>query len=66
MSAAAGNMSNAFDISDPVQAAAQWLATGGADKSRSPVPQLRERFGLCAKGACEAIREAQLMRARAL
>lgn len=44
--------------------AAQWLATGGADKTKAVVPQLRERFSLSAVDACEAIREANLIRAR--
>ena len=48
-----------------VEEAARWLATGGSDKSRAPVPQLRERFGLSAGEAIEAIREANLIRARA-
>jgi hypothetical protein len=45
--------------------AARWLATGGSDKTRAPVPQLRERFGLSLAEAVEAIREAALIRARA-
>jgi len=51
---------------DPVKSAALWLATGGADRSRSVVPQLREKFALTAKTAVEAIREADLIRARSL
>ena len=49
---------------DPVQSAAQWLATGEADRSRSVIPQLKERFSLTAKSAVESIREADLIRAR--
>jgi hypothetical protein len=45
--------------------AALWLATGGADKTNAIVPQLREQFGLSAVEACAAIREANLIRARA-
>lgn len=45
--------------------AARWLATGGSDRARPPVPQLRERFGLSPAEAVEAIREANLIRARA-
>ena len=45
--------------------AALWLATGGRDKGRAVVPQLIERYGLTAAQACEAIRQANLIRARA-
>lgn len=45
--------------------AAQWLATGGADKARSPIPQIKERFGLSLHEAAAACREAHLIRARA-
>ncbi|MEW9837297.1 hypothetical protein [Mesorhizobium marinum] len=51
---------------DPVKAAAQWLAFGGADKSRPVIPQLRSKFSLTTKSAVEAIREANLIRARSL
>lgn len=49
-----------------LDAAAQWLATGGADKNLAVVPQLRSRFGLSAIAAVAAIRESNLIRARAL
>ncbi len=51
-------------VVDPstVDEASTWLATGGADKSRNVVVQLRERFGLSPKGACDAIRESLLKR----
>ena len=52
-------------VLDPVATAAMWLATGGADKRLNVVVQLRERFALDAKGACEAIRESALIKARA-
>ena len=45
--------------------ASLWLATGGRDESRPAVPQLQKRFGLTAKQACDAIRNANLIRARA-
>jgi hypothetical protein len=45
--------------------ASQWRATGGADKFRSPIPQVRERFGLTLAEAASACREAHLIRARA-
>lgn len=45
--------------------AARWLATGGRDKGRAVVPQLVERFGLTPAQACHAIREANLLKARA-
>lgn len=47
-----------------VSEAAMWLATGGADKSKATVPQLRERFGLSALHAVQAIRESNLIKAR--
>lgn len=50
---------------DTVSAAAIWLATGNRDKKRPAVPQLKEQFGLSASQACEAIRQANLIRARA-
>ena len=49
---------------EKLQEAAMWLATGGRDESRPAVPQLQKRFGLTAKQACEAIRNANLIRAR--
>ena len=46
--------------------AALWLATTSREDRRRPVvPLLRERFKLSAPQACEAIRRAQLIRARA-
>jgi hypothetical protein len=50
---------------NPVSLAAKWLATGSADKSKAVVPQLKERFGLTALQAVEAMRESNLMLARA-
>lgn len=52
-------------VSDRVMDAAQWLATGGADKSRSIIPQVREKFGLTLHEAAAACREAHLISARA-
>ncbi|RWI25848.1 MAG: hypothetical protein EOQ94_09680 [Mesorhizobium sp.] len=49
---------------DTVSAAALWLATGNRDKNRAAAPQLCEPFGLTTRQACEAIAEANLIRAR--
>ncbi|MBN9552477.1 MAG: hypothetical protein J0H31_27390 [Alphaproteobacteria bacterium] len=51
---------------DDVKAAARWLATGGADRTKATVPQIRQRFGLTAAEAIAAIRESTLIKARAL
>ncbi|MDG4908440.1 hypothetical protein P9228_18610 [Mesorhizobium sp. WSM4898] len=48
-----------------IAAAAQWLATGGVDRTRAAVPQIRQRFGLTAAEAIAAIRESNLIKARA-
>ncbi|MFK0687970.1 hypothetical protein ACFX5Q_07165 [Mesorhizobium sp. IMUNJ 23033] len=48
----------------PVDLAAMWLATGGADKSKATIPQVRERFGLSALQAVQAVRESNLVLAR--
>ena len=53
------------DLPSSVLDAAHWLATGGADKTKAVVPQLRDTFSLSATEACAAIREANLIRARA-
>jgi hypothetical protein len=42
------------------------LATGGRDKGRAAVPQLIEKYGLTPGQACEAIRQANLIKARAI
>lgn len=63
---AATAVRRAPEHSSPILDAAQWLATGGADKAKAIVPQLRDRFNLSARDACEAIREANLIRARAM
>lgn len=52
------------ETSAAVDEAARWLATT-PNPPRIAVPELRERFGLSAQEACWAIREAQLIRARA-
>lgn len=51
--------------SPDIDAAAQWLATGGADRTKAVVPQLRKQFGLTAAGAVEALRQSHLIKARA-
>ncbi|TIP06635.1 MAG: hypothetical protein E5X72_00015 [Mesorhizobium sp.] len=58
MSADASKSDNAVDR------AATWLATGGADRTKATVPQVRERFGLSALQAVQAIRESHLIKAR--
>ncbi|QKD01506.1 hypothetical protein EB235_08255 [Mesorhizobium loti R88b] len=45
--------------------AAEWLASGNADSATAVLPQLRDRFGLSAREAIEACRQAALIRARA-
>lgn len=45
--------------------AATWLSTQKESPTRI-VPELRERFSLSALQACQAIKEAQLVRARAI
>jgi hypothetical protein len=50
--------------SDIVEQAARWYAVTPRDIDQPAVPLLRERFGLTALQACEAIKEAQLIRAR--
>ncbi|UVK57580.1 hypothetical protein DBIPINDM_008188 (plasmid) [Mesorhizobium sp. AR02] len=52
-------------LRDVVAEAAQWLATGSADRGKAVVPQLQERFALPLKEAVEACRQAALIRARA-
>ncbi|RWK53523.1 hypothetical protein [Mesorhizobium sp.] len=59
MSAAADKSAN------PVDLAANWLATGSADRARALVPQLQDRFGLTALQAVQAMRESRLVQARA-
>jgi hypothetical protein len=49
-----------------VDEAARWFATSPRDRTRAPIPVLRERFGLSAKEACLALAEANLIKARAL
>jgi hypothetical protein len=46
-------------------AAVAMAGDGGADKSCSPVPQVKERFGLTLREAAAACQEAHLIRARA-
>ncbi|RWB35194.1 MAG: hypothetical protein EOS50_02010 [Mesorhizobium sp.] len=59
MSAAADKSTN------PVDLAANWLATGSADRTKALVPQLQDRFGLTALQAVQAMRESRLVQARA-
>lgn len=54
------------DHSASVTKAAQWLATTPRHQHPQPIiPHLQREFGLSAKQACEAIREANLIKARA-
>jgi hypothetical protein len=54
------------ETSAAVDEAARWVATSRRDRSRAPIPVLRERFGLSAKEACLALAEANLIKACAL
>ncbi len=65
MTAAARKMSNALPKSPAIATAALWLATGGADRTRAITPQLQGKFSLTVLEAVQAIREANLIRARA-
>ncbi|CAN7600454.1 hypothetical protein LJR234_004646 [Mesorhizobium amorphae] len=49
---------------NPVNLAANWLATGSADRNKALVPQLQEQFGLTALQAVQAMRESRLVLAR--
>ena len=51
---------NTYDVA----AAAEWLAAQ-TEPQRSPVPALKERFGLSAVKACEAIAAARQIRQKA-
>lgn len=51
--------------SEVIREAAKWLMFGNRDRSKTPIPELKERFGLSALQACEAIAESHLIRARA-
>ncbi|PSH68548.1 hypothetical protein CU102_12350 [Phyllobacterium brassicacearum] len=52
--------------SDIVEEAARFYATTPRDYNQPGVVVLRERFGLTALQACEALRMAQLIKARSL
>lgn len=49
-----------------IEAARWWLWGEGRDAGSPAIPQLKRRFGLSARDACLAIREASLIRARSL
>ncbi|SKA26452.1 hypothetical protein [Consotaella salsifontis] len=54
------------ESSEAVTLAARWLATTPPDQHPRPiVPELRRRFGLNPVEACQALREANLIKARA-
>jgi len=51
---------------DAIKTAGRWLAlTPREQRDRPVIPLLRQQFGLSAKEAVEAVREANLIRARA-
>ncbi|MBZ9603964.1 hypothetical protein [Phyllobacterium chamaecytisi] len=52
--------------SDIVEQADRWYATTPRDFNTPGVVLLRERFGLTALQACEALKMAQLIRARSV
>lgn len=56
---------NSAASADIVADAANWLATGSADRTKALVPQLQDRFGLTALQAIQAMRESRLVLARA-
>lgn len=54
-------------VSPKVQEAGRWLASMAPEHRPRPiVPELQKRFGLTAKEACAAIREATLAHGRAM
>lgn len=53
-------------MTDSIKQAARWLATTPEAQRPHPIlPHLQKSFGLTAKEACDAIREANLIQARA-
>ncbi|TPJ52734.1 hypothetical protein [Mesorhizobium sp. B2-6-4] len=65
MSAAAASRRDESTGTNAIGDAAQWLATGGADKAHAILPQIRKRFNLSIADAIAAEREANLIRAGA-
>ena len=57
-------MPDLVSSNDEVLTAAEWLVAQ-TEPPRSPVPALKERFGLSARQACEAIAAAQQIRQKA-
>lgn len=53
------------DPSTKIAEAAQWLSITPRSQRGAAVPEVQRRFGLNAAEACEAIREAALIHARA-
>ncbi|MEP7452801.1 hypothetical protein [Phyllobacterium sp. SB3] len=49
-----------------VREAAAWYAINPIDNRQPAIPLLRERFGLTALEACDAVKEAHIIRARSL
>lgn len=63
----AGTTGLCHETTATIEQAAQWLATTPRhERPRPAAVELRERFGLKPAEAIEAIREANLIRARAL
>lgn len=61
-----GSTGLSHEHSAAVEEAAAWLTVTPREAIGGPViPALRERFGLTPQEACEAVREANLRRARA-
>lgn len=60
MTAAAAPTQSAPDLvwDDPVAGAARWVVEGRRDPKRPMIPQMRAKFGISAKQAISALREA--------
>lgn len=52
--------------SEAIGEAARWVLWGERDRGLTIIQQIKARFGLNAKEACQAIAEANLLRARAM
>lgn len=62
-----GTTGLSHEHSAQVEEAGRWLASMAAEHRPRPiVPELQKRFGLTAKEACAAIREATLAHGRAM
>ncbi len=62
-----GTTGHDHESSAAIDEAARWLASvPQAERPRPIVPAMRQRFGLSAVDACQAIREAALLHGRAM